>query len=234
MVEMAHIGIVTGLASEAECLEAIDAERRPPVGVAGANAARARAAAEHLIGQGCAGLLSFGLAGGLDPTVEPGTAVLADAVVDPAGARLEADAGWRAALARLLEGRVLYRVGAVAGSAGSVDDVRAKHALHERTGALAVDMESHGVAQAAVAAGKPFLAVRVVADPAARAIPPWVLSAIDDDGSIRPAVIAGGLVMQPWAIKDLIGLARENGRAIATLRGVAAHAGPGFGFGFRA
>lgn len=228
---MSRIGVIVGLASEAECLEAIPAEHRPPVAVAGASAARATAAAAQFLDEGCAGLVSFGLAGGLDPDIEPGTVVVADAVLAPDGTRYPADEAWRRALAAKLDGRVLYRTGAIAGSSGSIDGAEAKIALNRRTGALAVDMESHGVAEAARRAGRPFIAVRVVADPATRSIPPWLLAAIDDDGTIRPGVIAGGLFLQPWKVWELIGLARENGRAIAALRRVALHAGPGFGLG---
>lgn len=228
---MPGIGVIVGLASEAECLEAIVADRRPPIAVAGASAARATAAASQFLNEGCVGVVSFGIAGGLDADIEPGTLVLADAVMAPDGTRHGTDEGWRRALAARLDGRVLYRTGMIAGSSGSVDGAEAKRSLNLRTGALAVDMESHGVAEAARRAGKPFIAVRVVADPATRSIPSWLLAAIDDDGTVRPGVIAGGLFLQPWKVWELIGLARENGRAISALRRVALHAGPDFGLG---
>lgn len=228
---MPRIGVIVGLASEAECLETIASEHRPPVAVAGASAARATSAAAQFLNEDCAGVVSFGLAGGLDPDIEPGTVVVADAILAPDGVRHATDDAWRRALAVKLDGRVLYRTGTIAGSSGSIDGADAKIAFNRRTGALAVDMESHGVAEAARRAGKPFIAVRVVADPATRSIPPWLLAAIADDGTIRPGVIAGGLFLQPWKVWELIGLARENGRAIAALRRVALHAGPDFGLG---
>jgi len=47
----------------------------------------------------------------------------------------------------------------------------AKRALYLKTGALAVDMESHIVAGVAAAHGLPVAAIRVITDPALRAVP---------------------------------------------------------------
>ena len=69
---MKSLGIVTGLASEAACLGKVQFCR-----VAGADAVRAGLAARALIAEGCLGLLSFGLAGGLDPNLEPGAVIVA-------------------------------------------------------------------------------------------------------------------------------------------------------------
>ena len=59
---MPRIGVIVGLASEAECLEVIIPDRRPPIAIAGASAARATAAAAQFLDEDCAGVVSFGLA----------------------------------------------------------------------------------------------------------------------------------------------------------------------------
>ena len=52
------------------------------------------------------------------------------------------------------------------------------------TGAVAVDMESHIAAAYAAEAGLPFAALRVVSDPAGRALPALAMAAIKPNGDI--------------------------------------------------
>ena len=65
--------------------------------------------------------------------------------------------------------------------------------------------------------------------PATRAIPPWVMDAILPDGGLAPEKIARALLPRPWMVWGLIGLARDNGRALRALGRVAARLGPGLG-----
>lgn len=227
---MARIGVIVGLAAEAEILEAFPADRRPVVAVAGASAARAEAAALKLIAQGCDALLSFGVAGGIDPALSPGTVIVADAVVLPDGTRIACDADWHGRVLQRLSGKVPCFSGAIAGSNEPLLSPEAKGALARRARAVAVDMESHGVARAARAKGIPVLAVRAVADGAERAIPAWVMDAILPDGGLAPGKIARALLPRPWMVWSLLGLARDNGRAMGALGRVAAILGPGGGF----
>lgn len=75
-----RLGIVTGMVSEARCLNGIDAEGRVAVRVAGADPGRAEAAARELVRDGATALLSFGLAGGLHPSHGTGAAIVAERV----------------------------------------------------------------------------------------------------------------------------------------------------------
>ncbi len=70
--------------------------------------------------------------------------------------------------------------------------VAAKATLRAASGALAIDMESAAVAEAAAEAGVPFLVLRVIADPADRAIPPVALHGVAPDGSRRPWAVLRG------------------------------------------
>jgi len=58
-----------------------------------------------------------------------------------------------------------------------------KAGLFHTTGAIAVDLESHLVAQAAARAGRPFLILRAIADPASRSLPPAAVNGLDSDGN---------------------------------------------------
>lgn len=219
------VGVVVGYRAEARCLS-------PELRIlcSGADPARARAAASRLHEQGVAGLVSFGLAGGLAPGLAPGDLLLPEAVVLPDGATITTDSAWRSRLAATLEGAGLSaRSAPIAGSERIVATPDAKRILFARTGAAAVDMESHAVAEVAARAGLPFLVLRAVADHSDQAIPRAAQGAIDAQGEIRHAAVLAGLMRRPWEIPVLIGLGRSSGRGLACLRRVAALA-PGLGF----
>ena len=99
------------------------------------------------------GVISFGVAGGLDPSLKSGDVVVATEV-------MAGDARWLAGLAlneelfatMALSRRRVVR-GSLAGAEAVVQGESCKAALHMETGAVAVDMESHIAAAYAAEAG---------------------------------------------------------------------------------
>jgi adenosylhomocysteine nucleosidase len=213
-----RLGVLTGMTIEAACLDALSGEPRPLVACSGADTARAHHRAARLIEQGAGALLSFGLAGGLAGDLAPGTLLLASAVVLADGTRFDTDRVWRDHLAAHAARRgVELRSALLAASDRVIASPAAKGVLAARTGAAAVDMESHAAAAAAQAAGLPFLALRVVADPADRAIPPPALAAIAPDGRTRPVRVALRLLLAPWHLPGLLRLGRDSDAALGAL-----------------
>lgn len=209
---MSGLAVLTGLRSEARLVEAAGRAAGLPVRVAvggldrAATAERARelaAAAPEL-------MVSFGLAGGLRVGLRPGTLVCPAALVPPAGARRTVPFAGRAALVQALGAAE----DAVAGSHAPVPDPAAKRALAARTGAGIVDMESHLLAEAAEAAGRPWLVLRAVCDPVDRRVPEAVTRALDATGGVRPAALPG-LLAHPLAVTRLAGDSRRAHRALA-------------------
>lgn len=231
---MIRLGIVTGLAAEAHCLrkaagdDALDDTLT--VVCSGGDAARALAWARALVDDGANALCSFGIAGGLDPALAPGDLIVGDTVVDPDGRRYAADAAWRDGLLALLTDQS-PSLCAVAGSDNPVASRAGKQALHVDTNAAAVDMESHGVARAADAAGLPFAVIRAIADPAGRVLPRAALAGLGPDGEPRPIAVLGELVRRPWELPALLAVAGDARRALATLENCAALGAPLFGRG---
>lgn len=223
---MARIGVLTGLDREAACLAPLQDEQHPPlVRLSAAQPERARTLAGELAAAGVRGLVSFGLAGGLDPAIGGGTVVLPGAVVDERGGRWEVDAGWRDAVFAW-GGEATLRVDLCVGVRETVADAAAKAALRARTGAAICDMESQHVAWAARAAGLPFLVVRAVVDAADTELPAWTLAAIDDAGRLRRVGMAAAALRRPGDWGKLIRLGRASGAASAELRRLAVAAGP--------
>lgn len=215
------VGVVTGLVAEARCLERCSNGAIPIVFCSGGSAARAREGARRLAADGAGGLLSFGMAGGLDPKLAPGALVLAARVVAPDGTRFDTSREWRERLRVEVSGGCELATGDVAGRDGPVHSPAEKRALYETTGAAAVDMESHAVAAVAREAGLPFLVVRAIADPAQRSVPSWALSGLAADGRTRPLAVLARLALRPWEAPGLLALARDSAAAMASLRRVA-------------
>jgi hopanoid-associated phosphorylase len=212
-----RIGVVTGLAVEARCLTAARAFT-PLVCCTGSQGVGH--AAIELAAAGVAGLISFGLAGGLDPKLVPGSLVLAEEVVLPEGTRLGTELNWWQRCATALSDMTIHR-GAILGYSKPVTGIAQKRYLFKCTGAAAVDMESHAVAIAAQQFGLPLLVTRVVADPADRAIPSLALVGVGKNGEFRPGMVILRLCQQPWALYGLLRLAADSLAALRALRQVA-------------
>jgi hopanoid-associated phosphorylase len=218
---MKPLGIVTGLAREIACLHPID-RAGTHVFAAGGSFPRAYGAAKAWVEAGAvAGLVSFGIAGALDPALRPGEIVVAREVVDAEGGSWLAPAEWQSRIAAALPGA---RRGAIFGAGRPVASPADKAALFDAFGALAVDMESHGVARAAAEAELPFVAVRVVADPAERALPRAALAGMDERGGTRIAPVLRALAARPAEVPALLRVARDAGAAFAALKAAMARA----------
>lgn len=219
---MTRIGIVTGMRIEENCLDAalasLPEDRQPLTFCAGASAERAYSGARMLVEQGAEALLSIGIAGGLDASLRPGSIVLPDIVLGPGGSEHRVSAEWHAAV---LQEVPKPAIGTLYASADPACSVAEKAALRAATGALAVDMESVAVATAAAEANIPFLVLRIIADPADRAIPRAALHGVAPDGSQRPLAVLARMVLRPGEIPALIGLARDSKAALRQLRRVA-------------
>jgi hopanoid-associated phosphorylase len=224
-----RIGVIVGLKSEAACLPR-DPDRLL-VRITGARTDAATAQATELIDAGCAGLVSFGTAGGLDPALAPGTLVVAEAVRMPGGTSIATDNAWRQ---RLLDGLGAHQVPVATGDVAAAHEPllspRLKHFCFLSTSALTVDMESGAVAEVASQKGVPFLVVRALTDAADRAIPMWVADLVTPDGGTPIGPVIRGLLKNLGDLKTLLQLRRDAKAAFGALRRGALAAGPLFHF----
>ena len=195
------LGVVVGLAAEARLWRG----RKVMVGAGGGTPAGAAAAAARLVAAGAEALISFGLCGGLDPALTAGAVLVPPAVLE-GGRVFDCE-----------DALLAWLGGATAGVLLAGDDiaatVAAKAKLFAATGAVAVDLESGAVAQAAAAAGLPYAVLRAVSDPADKDLPPAALVALDARGRVRPGRLAGSLLRGPGQLPALLALARDTGRA---------------------
>jgi adenosylhomocysteine nucleosidase len=142
-------------------------------------------------------LLSVGFSGALQPELKIGDIVVANSVVGPAGEALTLDLSMQA------DPGHGWHVGRIATVDHIVRSVAEKRALGERTGALAVDMESLTVAEVAREMRMRFMAVRVISDDATTDLPPEVLAILGPTGSVRAGAVAGALWKRFSSAKDM-------------------------------
>lgn len=165
------------------------------------------------------GVISFGVAGGLDPALKSGDIVVATEV-------MAGDARWLAGLAlndelvaRLALGRRRVVRGGLAGVEQVIGARAGKAALWSETGAAAVDMESHIAAAYAEESGLPFAALRVISDPASRALPAIAMTAIKPNGDIDLRKVLRGVARNPMSLRALVSTGIDFNRALRSLRG---------------
>ncbi len=168
--------------------------------------------AEALL-QDARAVMSFGIAGGLSPALEPGDCVIASEIVGK-DRRYATDAAWSANLAALLPGA---RSGSIAGTDTMLTEPAQKAALYRLTGAIAADMESHIAAELAAKHDLPFTALRIVSDAADRALPPAVLGALKENGETNLGAVLWSVLGHPAQIPALIRTGREAEYAFRAL-----------------
>ncbi len=224
---MTVAGVVAALAAEARALDPAVRGGGPRVlrdgtllcisGIGGAAAARAALA---LIESGAEALVSWGMAGALDPALAAGAVCLPDEVIGADGASFITAGYWREPLAVLVAAHRTVACGKLLTSTQAIDTLAAKQAAYCATGAVAVDMESTAVAQVAATHGLPFIAVRAIVDTAGDAVPRSVVAA-SAAGHVRIGRLICGLARSPADIAPLVRLARRYRIAIRSLMAVA-------------
>ena len=202
--------VVSGLAAEAK----IAASGRHATLCGGGNIARLEAEIIAAFREGVAGIVSFGIAGGLAPNLPTGAVVLAQSVMSK-GDRYLCDPQW---LRRLRQRLPAAANADIFGADAPLADRRRKASLGTETGAVAVDMESHIVARLAVRHGVPFAAVRIISDPVERSLPPAALVGMRSDGKADVPAVLRSLWRKPRQLRPLVRTAMDARLAFASLK----------------
>ena len=185
---------------------------RPVVlAIAGAGVENSYRAAQLLVREFAPnGLVSLGFAGALEASIKPGALIVADAVIDSVSAeRFHCRQD------------LLVVPNAHHGALVSVPEVAAsaeeKRSLGARWRAMAVDMESAGIARAAVEAGLPFAAVRSITDGSNQSFAIDFQRCRSEHGGLSYWKIIWEALKSPKGIQDLIQLAGNSRRAAGNL-----------------
>lgn len=163
--------------------------------------------------QGCPGIISFGVAGGLAPQLRPGTCVVGSAVLSGAN-RMPTSYEWSQKLLQTIPEAVS---GMLLGVSAPVAHPDAKRALYLKTGAIAVDMESHIVAAVGLAHDVPVAAIRVITDPAKRALPVSAVASMRPNGTTNIGAMLQSVLSRPRELPALFQTALDARAARAAL-----------------
>src|SRR5438093_3304066 len=215
-----HVVAVTCLAMEARIALG------PGVAVICNHASELVASLEAAAKRGASGIISFRIAGGLAPHLAAGDWIVGSSVRTTDG-RFPTDRGWAQALLEALPSAVHAEIiGADAPIAEPVE----KRQLHLRTGAVAVDTESHVAARIAAAHRIPFAACRAVIDPAHSLLPPAAVFGLRHDGTADVIAVLRSLARQPSQLRALARTALDARIAATALRRGRRLLGAGLGF----
>jgi hopanoid-associated phosphorylase len=218
-----YVIAATGLAFEARLVQ-----KHGEVKVCCGYGAQMAVALATAIGPGCAGIVSFGIAGGLDPQLRAGTHIVASSVIGANGVRtaLPTDERWAT---RLLRAHPQAVHAPILGLDTPATDPAEKVRLFRQTGAAAVDMESHIAAAVGLQHGLPVAVLRVVADPARQRLPQAALTGMRQDGSFDTVAMLQALWRRPAEIPGIPAIARNTYVARAALARALNGLSSGFG-----
>lgn len=221
--------VVTGMARESRIAEGPGVTR---VVCSGSDPNRLRSELAGVEIGDMRAVISFGIAGGLDPSLRPGDVVVASAVIAESGVWKVPAKLLAAITAQVHRHGIEASTGFVVGVEEPIIAPASKVALRRETDAVAVDMESHVGAAYAASKGLPFAAIRVISDPAERALPALAKKALKPDGRIDVTAVIAGLARAPLQLATLIRAGEDAGRAFAGLRRCRGLLDFGLGFGF--
>ena len=172
---------------------------------------------------------NIGISGGLAPDTEPGMVIVGEQVLadnnelqsSPYRDSYAANQAIVALLeASLQKNAIPCRRGSLLCVQQPITRAEDKAAAYLKTGALAVDMESAGAAEAVRWAGIPFFSIRIICDPARREIAGELFVGVDSQGNSRPARLIRPLLRRPWLIAQLVSMARDFSCALTAMEQV--------------
>ncbi len=190
--------------------------QRCSVRVSGVGAEKAMRETTGLLAEGqTTHLIICGFGGGLTAQITPGSLLIAERVLDATEDASAPPKAYRP------DGRMLERAqgpcGALVTGGKVLTTPDEKRALHARTQAQMVDMETVGAVRAADAAGVPWLAVRVATDSLEESLPFDFNALADAEGNVDRSRVVLAALTHPWKIPALIRLGSHSALAAKNL-----------------
>nr|VFJ53984.1 MAG: Nucleoside phosphorylase [Candidatus Kentron sp. FW]VFJ58108.1 MAG: Nucleoside phosphorylase [Candidatus Kentron sp. FW] len=233
------LGIIAALPLEVKCFT--DADIKPDshgmlsenscVYYSGIGPKNATRAARSLIDSNMDALVSWGIAGALDPALVSGDILLPISVIDYIDSRqYPVNRHWHTILENRLKNTLAHKKNYSRQSIISTRDVQGdppkKIKLHQATGAIAVDMESAAIAAVASKEKKPFIIIRTISDTTAMRLPKSATRATDFYGRTSLSQLSVGLLKNPAELFHYPVLIRSLARAKKSLREIVERCGP--------
>ena len=221
------VGIVVALPEELATLTRIKLKQgeccrigNTWIACSGVGLINASSAAQMLINKGVLQLISWGCAAGLSVETKPGDLIIAAQAIDE-HQQFDSDKDMNARLKRILPANLTIHEGKLFSSANLISLSHEKQRIHQRSLAIALDMESTAIANTAAHANLPFMIIRSIADPVNMNLPNAVIQALNENGQVDLPKLLGYLLWHPWEVTALIKLGLHFQAAQKTLKIVA-------------
>ena len=221
MIKKKKIGFITGLRKEAIVLQKMLDYTESRIVWVENKQGNAYIQANRLVKNGCNILISFGYAGALDPQLSSGDLVIPKLVIDEKNNIFKTDKELHKKLLGHFSNKIKLSSGRLFGSETIIWDAEEKKRLLKRYNTKTVDMESLGVAQAAIENNCSFLVVRAISDTAKQNLPRHTLKSFSLTNSIKISSILLDLAKHPNELPSLLKLAQNSQKAQACLQNVA-------------
>lgn len=225
---MSRIGIIAALPAEAKCLYSKKIKAGLPIEIqqdvflclSGIGHESALFAAKKLTALKVDALISWGVAGAIDKTVSSGDIILANSIINE-GNRYSTSEDWLSRVSEHLQSTCMVSNGDIASSKEICASTTDKHHLLQKTGALAVDMESAAIAETATANNLDLLVIRTISDDADTSIPEAILKHTNNLGQPRIFNFMLSCILKPNQIREISSLASGYKKGLASLSEIA-------------
>lgn len=226
---LSRIGIIAALPDEAKCLykeslnvaEPVEIEKDIYLCLSGIGDNSARAAMQSLLKHNIDGVVSWGVAGAIDPKLNFGDILISETVLYN-NDKYTCSLNWFNNINQELQNNYSFiKSGMMVTNQEICSSIENKTSLYENTGASAVDMESGAIAELAQSENIDYLILRAISDNANTAIPEVVTNHTDNLGRPDLFPFLFSCIKQPGQIIELVKLARCYKKALSNLGGIA-------------
>jgi adenosylhomocysteine nucleosidase len=226
---LSKIGIIAALPAEVACLHNKKLDAFTPIEIqqdiflclSGMGYDSARTAAQKHLNLKVDALISWGVAGALEPSLNTGDLIFATSVVSH-DKTYQASVEWNNRLFthfQNIHDKVL--TANIVSSEEVCSSITDKNNLFKRTNAKAVDMESAAIVEIAGKNNLDFIVIRAIADSANTSIPDAVLKHTDNFGNPHILKFVLSCLSKPSQIGELMTLATSYKTALKTLSKIA-------------
>ncbi|MCK5924460.1 MAG: phosphorylase [Methylococcales bacterium] len=178
-------------------------------------------AANTLLSKDVKGLVSWGCAGALAPNLTSGDLLFPEKIITAAGETLDVCSDWLTHIKKNLP--IVHRSVILLESLHLIESPEAKQQLHEKTQAVAVDMESAAIVQCAQKAGMHSLVIRTISDAVALRSPSVIAQSINAEGEVEQDKLLRSLLTHPQQLPALIKVGFHFQAAKNKLKAVSKH-----------
>lgn len=223
---MSRLGIIAALPAEAKCLHNKNIDIASPIEIengiflclSGIGHEAATICANNLLSLNIDALISWGVAGAINDSLKPGDLLIAESVIGREYKYVVSNEWLNRMKAYFMKMSSNPKIAPIASTEALCTSAKDKKYLSQKTGAVAVDMESAAIAAIAKAQNIDFLVIRSIADDANTSIPEAVIKHTDSLGRPKLFGFIISCLKKPVQLSDLIKLGYYYKKALITLK----------------